>query len=445
MSGTPLVQHDIGGLEAEFGKIDRGEPGYAMWETQTHALLVLLSRQGIVSTDELRRAVEALPGHRELGYYHKWAAAMAAICVEKKVLGQQDWEEAMGGRIKESKEAGLKVGMRVTVKEEDSRVRWRRPHIRTPGYMFGARGVVEKVIGVFPNPEELAFVSARPAGVQPLYLVRFRQVELWKDVGEGYAGKEDDSITAEIYEPWLEEVKAEGEPEVKRRRGERKGVVDHGDHVHDTRHDTEVEAVRREEAVEDIDGQKVGEALLEVLVEAKVVTKDEVRRIVESMDSKGGILQGARMAAMAWKDPAFKARLLEDGNKAALEIGVDASNPNAPTKLVVFENSFAEHHLVVCTLCSCYPSKVLGMAPPWYKSRSYRARAVKEPRKVLQEFGCQVEEGTAVVVHDSTADCRYMVIPKQPKGTESWSEEELVNIITRDCLIGVAHPQIKPL
>ena len=144
----------------------------------------------------------------------------------------------------------------------------------------------------------------------------------------------------------------------------------------------------------------------------------------------------------AWTDPDFKTRLLEDGNKASEEVGVSASNPNAPTKFVVMENTEDTHHVIVCTLCSCYPSGVLGMAPAWYKSRSYRARTVREPRKVLAEFGLELPANTKIVVHDSTADCRYMVLPARPDGTQGWSEEELLRIVSRDCLIGVAVPKL---
>ncbi|CAJ1353142.1 unnamed protein product [Effrenium voratum] len=134
----------------------------------------------------------------------------------------------------------------------------------------------------------------------------------------------------------------------------------------------------------------------------------------------------------------FKARLLQDANKACLELGVNATNPTAPTQLVVFEQTPQEHHLIVCTLCSCYPLTLLGLSPDWYKSREYRSRAVREPRKVLKEFGTDLPEEVKVVVHDSTADCRYMILPRRPTGTEGWSEEKLQEIITRDAMIGVA-------
>jgi nitrile hydratase len=116
-----------------------------------------------------------------------------------------------------------------------------------------------------------------------------------------------------------------------------------------------------------------------------------------------------------------------------------ASNANAPTKFLVVENTLSTSHWIVCTLCSCYPSSILGMAPSWYKSRSYRARAIREPRKVLLEFGLILQQEMSLVVHDSTADCRYIV----PEGTEGWGEMELMGIVTRDCLLGVVFPRGK--
>merc|ERR1719450_997947 len=158
------------------------------------------------------------------------------------------------------------------------------------------------------------------------------------------------------------------------------------------------------------------------------------------MDNAGKTLGGQRLVVKAWTDPEFKQRLLEDGNAAAAELGIVASNANAPTKLLVVENTDTEHHLIVCTLCSCYPSAVMGMAPAWYKSRSYRARGIRQPREVLREFGLSVPSEQSIIVHDSTADCRYMVLPRRPQNTQDWSEEQLIKIISRDSLIGVAVP-----
>ncbi|MFQ5985327.1 MAG: nitrile hydratase subunit alpha [Alphaproteobacteria bacterium] len=174
-------------------------------------------------------------------------------------------------------------------------------------------------------------------------------------------------------------------------------------------------------------------AVRELLIEKGVFTADELRRAIEAMDARGPAL-GAKIVARAWTDPAYKARLLEDGSAAAREVGIEV----APTRLVVVENTPEVHNLVVCTLCSCYPRMVLGLPPDWYKSKAYRARAVRDPRAVLAEFGTELAPGVTVRVHDSTAELRYLVLPMRPKGTEGWSDEELSALVTRDSMIGVA-------
>ena len=177
-------------------------------------------------------------------------------------------------------------------------------------------------------------------------------------------------------------------------------------------------------------------AVRELLIEKRILTADEVRRAVEAMDARSPAL-GARVVAHAWVDPAFKSRLLANGTAACEELGVAM----AGTKLVVVESTPEVHNLIVCTLCSCYPRMLLGLPPDWYKSRAYRARAVREPRAVLHEFGTELPEQVTVRVHDSTADMRYLVLPLRPAGTEGWSEERLAALVTRDSMVGVSVPR----
>jgi nitrile hydratase len=174
-------------------------------------------------------------------------------------------------------------------------------------------------------------------------------------------------------------------------------------------------------------------AVRELLIEKGILSADEIRQAVERMDARGPHL-GAKLVAKAWLDPAFKARLLQDGTAAAEEAGVQMDQP---TRLIVVENTPQVHNLVVCTLCSCYPRMVLGIPPDWYKSRAYRSRAVHEPRAVLAEFGTELPDSVAVRVHDSTADMRYLVLPMRPQGSEGLSEERLAQLVTRDSMIGV--------
>jgi nitrile hydratase len=177
-------------------------------------------------------------------------------------------------------------------------------------------------------------------------------------------------------------------------------------------------------------------ALRELLIEKGILSADEVRRQVEDMDSRTPA-RGAQVVAHAWTDPAFKARLLADGNATLEEIGLD----RGVYKLVVVENTPTVHNVIVCTLCSCYPRWLLGLPPDWYKSRNYRSRVVREPRAVLREFGLELPDDITVRVHDSTADMRYLVLPMRPPDTDGWSEEQLATLVTRDTMVGVAVPR----
>ena len=180
------------------------------------------------------------------------------------------------------------------------------------------------------------------------------------------------------------------------------------------------------------DYQLMAIAVRELLLEKRILTADEIRRAVEAMDARSPAL-GARVVARAWTDPAFKSRLLANGTAACEELGIEM----AATKLVVVESTPEVHNLVVCTLCSCYPRMLLGLPPDWYKSRAYRAHAVREPRAVLREFGTELPDGVTVRVHDSTADMRYLVLPMRPKGSEGLDEAKLAALVTRDSMIGV--------
>ena len=144
----------------------------------------------------------------------------------------------------------------------------------------------------------------------------------------------------------------------------------------------------------------------------------------------------------AWMDPEFEERLLRDPASAAAELGINTSNPNSPTILTVLKSTPTKHNLVVCTLCSCYPRAVLGYPPFWFKSAAYRARAVRDPRGLLKEFGTTLPESVRLRVVDSTADYRWMVLPLRPAGTEGWSEERLAELVTRDSMIGTGLPKV---
>ena len=174
-------------------------------------------------------------------------------------------------------------------------------------------------------------------------------------------------------------------------------------------------------------------ALRELLVEKDILSAREIQNEIEAWEKKSPE-GGARIVARAWTDAGFRQRLLDDGNAAVAELGFTVE----ALKLVAVENTATLHHMVVCTLCSCYPRALLGMPPLWYKSREYRSRTVREPRAVLREFGTILPRSTEVRVVDSTADCRYLVIPRRPDGTEGMTEAELARLVSRDSMIGTA-------
>jgi nitrile hydratase len=179
------------------------------------------------------------------------------------------------------------------------------------------------------------------------------------------------------------------------------------------------------------------EALEALLLEKDLIDAKTVDQIIEHYETNVGPLNGAKVVARAWVDPAYKKRLLENATKAAAELGFGGPQGE---HLVAVENTPEVHNVVVCTLCSCYPWPVLGLPPNWYKSPEYRSRVVREPRKVLSEMGLALPEEVEVRVWDSSSEVRYLVLPERPAGTESLDEAELAALVSRDSMIGVAKP-----
>jgi len=179
-------------------------------------------------------------------------------------------------------------------------------------------------------------------------------------------------------------------------------------------------------------------ALESLLIEKGLISTDVIDTIIQAYEHDIGPLNGAKVVARAWVDPIYKQRLLRDGTAAIAELGFGGRQD---IDMVVLENTATVHNVVVCTLCSCYPWPVLGLPPSWYKSFAYRSRVVREPRRVLQEFGLHLPESVEIRVWDSNSDIRYMVLPERPAGTAHLDEEELVKLVTRDAMIGVANIQ----
>lgn len=194
---------------------------------------------------------------------------------------------------------------------------------------------------------------------------------------------------------------------------------------------------------DDIDFGTRMEHIASALVRRGVITDEEITSEIAEQRATTPAL-GASMVARAWVDPDYKARLLADGKEAAAELGIDTSGV---ARLEILENTLTRHHVIVCTLCSCYPRPVLGSPPEWYKSFEYRGRVVREPRAVLEEFGLSLSEDVEVVVMDSTADRRFLVLPCRPESSEHLSVDELAALVTRDSMIGVGlslRPTVHP-
>jgi len=192
-------------------------------------------------------------------------------------------------------------------------------------------------------------------------------------------------------------------------------------HDHDHDHEDDPRALRTE-------------ALERLLTDQGLVTAEAIDKIIRRYEEDIGPMNGARVVARAWVDPAYRRRLLDNGSEAIAELGLGATQAE---KLVVVENTDRTHNVVVCTLCSCYPWPVLGLPPSWYKDPAYRSRVVREPRAVLSEFGLDLADDVEVRVWDSSAEIRYMVLPQRPAGTESLDEEALAALVGRDAMIGV--------
>jgi nitrile hydratase len=177
------------------------------------------------------------------------------------------------------------------------------------------------------------------------------------------------------------------------------------------------------------------EAIQALLIEKGVCTLDDILTMADKIDSRSP-QDGAKVLAHAWVDAEYKKRLLADAEPALLELGYDL--PETAPKLTVLENTDEVHNMAVCTLCSCYPRAIIGRPPAWYKGLAYRSKVVVDPRGVLQEFETELAESVQVRVIDSSADFRYLILPKRPAGTEGMSEEQLAKLITQESMIGVA-------
>jgi nitrile hydratase len=418
--------------------IDRTVEEYAYWEQQIDAVLSLLRRKGIMNVHMLRKGIESIDKavYNKLSYYERWAISIAQHCLESGILTQEDLNKKYGSPLHSSDEQLFQVGDKVSVQHENYATRWLKPHLRTPGYLYGKVGMIERCCGSYPNPEYFAYDNTdSTTHQQPLYRVRFNQKDIW----DHYEGGADDTIDVEIYQHWLTPA-SESYSSTKEDAHEHDAGHQHGDHHHHHDHDHihEARAIIEQTAIDregiPLPAQHLAESLVSALIDKNIISPEELRRQIEANQMTGVEQRGANIVVEAWLNPEFKERLLKDGTNTIVEfLKLDQVNND----LVVVENTDKIHNLVVCTLCSCYPRQLLGIPPGWYKSRSFRVRAPKNPRSVLKEFGTVLPDGIKIQVHDSTADLRYLVIPRRPAVTEGWSREQLLSIVTRDSMVGV--------
>jgi hypothetical protein len=200
------------------------------------------------------------------------------------------------------------------------------------------------------------------------------------------------------------------------------------EHKHDDH-----EALVAEDDAGNLEGQQITNALQALLERKGLISAGEITLELQNIEAPGTHL-GAKIIARAWTDASYRQRLMANGKNGAAELGIKVGE----AQLEVVENTPDTHNLVVCTLCSCYPRSILGQPPSWYISKAYRARAVREPAAILEEFGLNLPEGKKIRLHDSNADLRYLVLPERPLGTENFDEEQLAALVTRDSMIGVA-------
>lgn len=422
-------------------------------------------------------------------YFEKWICGLALVLTEKGFVKQEDLDSFFGnGRPKTAPQ--YRVGQTVRVRGEDTEIRWRKPHIRTPGYIFGCTGVVERVMqpnkladgwippeSVYPkknyawfkSPLLASFGNESEGAQRNLYRVRFKHRDVWP---EAFSACSEDTIDVELFEDWLAVPGMERDPEALPKPP---SYADSAPIVWDgqwrfvkSRAQCEKDAVRQEH-------NKYGplrdfaENFCLMLIQQKLIklpgpmpgmsVYPSEKDFRDSIPQAWATFQpwpsklGCYIIARAWYDKAFMQLLLNDGNQAAFTAYKELTkdNPKAlpafagaqgfSTKLVVHANTATDHNVFVCTLCSCYPTLILGQAPAYFKSIGYRAQLVRNPRGVLANtFGLRLPSGCKVHVTDSNAECRYMILPMRPEHTEGWPVSELEKLVTRNSMIGTGWP-----
>eukprot|EP00747_Dinoflagellata_sp_TGD_P163000 gnl/TRDRNA2_/TRDRNA2_181240_c0_seq1.p1 gnl/TRDRNA2_/TRDRNA2_181240_c0~~gnl/TRDRNA2_/TRDRNA2_181240_c0_seq1.p1 ORF type:complete len:493 (-),score=73.29 gnl/TRDRNA2_/TRDRNA2_181240_c0_seq1:361-1677(-) len=422
----------------------------AHWEKESCAITELTGTEDGVGgggdrLEQLRSHVESLPTevYAAMPYYGKWIYGTTMQLVDNGVLKIWEVDERMSKdgppKLGDPNFAVFESGDRVRVKEDDPRDRWRRPHSRVPEYIFGKTGVVAGAsYGTFACPSGMSV--ARPASLvdavpkYPTYRVIFKHSEVFPE-----SSKEGDELILELKQNWL----APADEIEERRIVERHPVT--GDSEPAWKTARFVGHGKTPDAACGGIWSKLTHVVKELLVEKGVLTRDAIREQVETDDklSEGSNTLAEGLVAKAWCDEAFKKKLLggpetcADAISEAIGSGYSRYYADGAPTMIAVENTEEIHNVVVCTLCSCWPRPLMGRPPAWFLTLAYRRNMAINPRETLKELGCEVPAERRLVVHDSTSELRFLVIPARPKGTEGLSEKELEKLVTRDHLVGV--------
>lgn len=498
-AGQPPLTGSTSSTSFGQGPISAIDQPLKHWELQIHGLVVVMISMEYVTSAELQEETQAL-AYADWGYYERWGVALAKVLLRKGLLDVPDLGRALGVyNTTECQDCEFDIGERVWVKQSwpgQPSSMWRRPHLSVPGKLEALEGKVVHKLGMRSDPnffkffEDLGFTGAKNS--EHCYSVEFspKTRTICIEVFQSWLQREVSSSSGDIpstgtAKPLKSPVKAPKRRSLKQtlktmvqdmhdasamqvlqlpqspaqrhqdedrsRPGgpgrpsrpmshEDHDHSDHSDHSHLSRAEVEQAAVDKEGC--EVPGQRLAEALLENLVHKGLIAGTAVARAIEVIESLGLQPLGPRVVARAWLDENFKRQLLEDAN-AAIQALDEANSANSNhVKVKVVESTEKVHNLVVCTLCSCYPVSLLGLSPSWYKSREYRIQAVERPKELLKEsFGLEIPSDVDVQVHDSNSELRNVVLPRRPAATEGWSEEELIALVTRDTMIGVAIPE----
>jgi len=433
---------DVGAIEpAIHGRINLDDVVPEVWELQIHAIMGIVFHEKILMHVDFVNEFRNLDflftdeSYEEATYYGVYTCALARLAVANNLVPKAVLDRQFGFPHGSQQVLFLKHD-HVTVRAEKHGYRCFKPFTRTPGYIHGMTGVIVEYLGSFSDPMLATFVSGAQQ-VVPLYRVRFSSETI-----QAHTDEATDTFEVDVFQNWLEATPGSVRTTVERppSYGDACPVKFDGSwhRIHSSRKG--FDEYSRSVPCPQSRFKPLGEALVASLVECNVFSAQKLAQATEKLawsfsDAAAG--DARKLVVRAWLDISFRQLLLSEPTRALACLGISNHTIQGPdTSLIVLENTEHVHHVVVCTLCSCYPVSIMGNPPAWYRSASFRARVMQEPRTVLSEFGMQITQ-PEIRVHDSTANLRYMVLPLMPVGATHLAEADLAALVTRDSLIGV--------